>query len=111
MRFFLLNGTKSHTKIMSTSQTTIDPTLFGAYDVRGIYGEKLTEDAAYLIGRAAAQYLNVPQIAVGRDMRLRSRLRSSGASPSKVWMLLISTSPPPMASISQSASFIMTLAL
>ncbi len=57
---------------MSTSQTTIDPTLFGAYDVRGIYGEKLTDDAAYLIGRAAAQYLNVPQIAVGRDMRLSS---------------------------------------
>src|SRR6266702_1213093 len=57
---------------MSTSKTTIDPTLFGAYDVRGVYGEKLTEDAAYLIGRAAAQYLNVPQIAVGRDMRLSS---------------------------------------
>lgn len=50
----------------------VDPALFGAYDVRGIYGEKLTEEAIYRIGRAAAQYLNVPEIAVGRDMRLSS---------------------------------------
>jgi len=43
-----------------------------AYDVRGIYGENLTDEVAYRIGRAAAQYLNVPEIAVGRDMRLSS---------------------------------------
>src|ERR1051326_7362112 len=58
--------------IMSTPNTTVDPSLFKAYDVRGIYGETLTDDIAYRIGRAAAQYLNVPQIAVGRDMRLSS---------------------------------------
>ncbi|MBO0782761.1 MAG: phosphomannomutase/phosphoglucomutase, partial [Ktedonobacteraceae bacterium] len=46
--------------------------LFGAYDIRGIYGQNLTDEAAYHIGRAAAQYLNVPEIAVGRDMRVSS---------------------------------------
>ncbi|HEX4205110.1 MAG TPA: phosphomannomutase/phosphoglucomutase [Ktedonobacteraceae bacterium] len=55
----------------------VDPALFGAYDVRGIYGENLTDDAAYRIGRAAAQYLNAPEIAVGRDMRLSSPALSS----------------------------------
>src|SRR5207244_8072770 len=30
------------------------------------------DDVAYRIGRAAAQYLRVPEIAVGRDMRLSS---------------------------------------
>src|SRR5258707_6717866 len=57
---------------MSASNVTIDPAIFKAYDVRGIYGEDLTDEIAYRIGRAAAQYLNVPQIAVGRDMRLSS---------------------------------------
>src|SRR5215467_11730698 len=57
---------------MDTSNVTIDPALFRAYDVRGIYGEDLTDGIAYRIGRAAAQYLKVAQIAVGRDMRLSS---------------------------------------
>src|SRR5437870_1254198 len=52
--------------------TAFDPTIFSAYDVRGIYGENLTDEVAYRIGRAATLYLNVPEIAVGRDMRLSS---------------------------------------
>src|SRR6266700_969405 len=52
--------------------TAFDPTIFSAYDVRGIYGENLTDEVAYRIGRAAVLYLNVPEIAVGRDMRLSS---------------------------------------
>ncbi|HEV2582428.1 MAG TPA: phosphomannomutase/phosphoglucomutase, partial [Ktedonobacteraceae bacterium] len=57
---------------MSASQTNIDPTIFSAYDIRGIYGQTLTDDVAYSIGRAAALYLQAPEIAVGRDMRLSS---------------------------------------
>src|SRR5437016_956128 len=60
------------TTIMSTSRVTVDPSIFKAYDVRGVYGENLNEEVAYRIGRAAAQYLNVSEIAVGRDMRLSS---------------------------------------
>ncbi len=63
---------------MSTSHTTIKPSIFSAYDIRGIYGDTLTEDIAYAIGRAAAQYLNVPEIAVGRDMRLSSPQIAAG---------------------------------
>jgi phosphomannomutase len=57
---------------MSTQHVKVDPSIFKAYDVRGVYGQDLTEDTAYLIGRAAAQYLNVSEIAVGRDMRVSS---------------------------------------
>jgi phosphomannomutase len=57
---------------MNSPHVRIDPTIFKAYDVRGIYGQDLTDEIAYRIGRAAAYYLNVPEIAVGRDMRLSS---------------------------------------
>src|SRR5437870_9309132 len=57
---------------VDTSNVTIDHAIFKAYDVRGIYGQDLTDQIAYSIGRAAAQYLNVPEIAIGRDMRLSS---------------------------------------
>lgn len=57
---------------MSSADTGVNPKIFSAYDVRGIYGQDLTDETAYRIGRAAAQYLNVPEIAVGRDMRLSS---------------------------------------
>jgi phosphomannomutase len=52
--------------------STLNPALFKAYDVRGVYGTELTEEGVYLIGRAAAQYLNVHTIALGRDMRISS---------------------------------------
>ncbi len=57
---------------MSSADIGVNPKIFSAYDVRGIYGQDLTDETAYRIGRAAAQYLNVPEIAVGRDMRLSS---------------------------------------
>jgi phosphomannomutase len=57
---------------MNSTPSPLDPKIFSAYDIRGIYGQTLTEDGVYRIGRAAAQYLQVPEIAVGRDMRLSS---------------------------------------
>ena len=56
----------------NATHSTFDPSIFHAYDIRGIYGDTLTNDIAYRIGRAAAEYLNVPEIAVGRDMRIGS---------------------------------------
>src|SRR5215475_2742441 len=50
----------------------VDPAIFKAYDVRGVYGQTFTEETAYRIGRAVAQVLEVAEIAVGRDMRLSS---------------------------------------
>jgi phosphomannomutase len=50
----------------------LDPTVFKAYDVRGIYPDDLDEDGAYAIGRAYVQQFEPRRIAVGRDMRLSS---------------------------------------
>jgi len=53
-------------------QPQIDPDIFKAYDVRGVYPTELNEETAYRIGRAFVQYLGVNQVAVGRDMRVSS---------------------------------------
>lgn len=50
----------------------VNPGIFKAYDIRGIYPTELNEDVAYLIGRAFASFLQVEQVIVGRDMRLSS---------------------------------------
>jgi phosphomannomutase len=48
----------------------LDPGVFKAYDVRGIYPSQLDEDGAYRIGRAYVEHFEPRTIAVGRDMRL-----------------------------------------
>jgi phosphomannomutase len=50
----------------------LDPAVFKAYDVRGIYPEQLDEDGAYRIGRAYVEHFEPREIAVGRDMRISS---------------------------------------
>ncbi|HMQ54109.1 MAG TPA: phosphomannomutase/phosphoglucomutase [Anaerolineae bacterium] len=50
----------------------VNPTIFKAYDIRGIYPDDLNEDVGYAIGRAFASFLGVEQVIVGRDMRLSS---------------------------------------
>ena len=51
---------------------SINPSIFKAYDVRGLYPSEVNEDAARLIGRGFVAYLNAKRIAVSRDMRLSS---------------------------------------
>src|SRR3954463_15554916 len=51
---------------------SINPNIFKAYDVRGLYPQEVNEDAARLIGRGFVAYLNAKRIAVSRDMRLSS---------------------------------------
>ena len=48
----------------------LDPGIFKAYDVRGLYGPELDEEGAYAIGRAYVEHFKPRSIAVGRDMRL-----------------------------------------
>ena len=50
----------------------LDPKVFKAYDVRGVYPDDLDEEGAYAIGRAYVEHFAPQQIAVGRDMRLSS---------------------------------------
>jgi phosphomannomutase len=54
------------------SRTVLDPKVFKAYDVRGIYPPELDEEGAYAIGRAYVEHFEPRKIAVGRDMRLSS---------------------------------------
>jgi phosphomannomutase len=50
----------------------LDPKVFKAYDVRGVYGEELDEEGAYAIGRAFVEQFEPTRIAVGRDMRVHA---------------------------------------
>ena len=43
--------------------------MFKAYDVRGIYGQDMTGEAAYRFGRAFVSFLDCRRVIVGRDMR------------------------------------------
>jgi phosphomannomutase len=52
--------------------TSINPNIFKAYDVRGLYPGEIDEAAARQIGRGFVAYLQARRIAVGRDMRLSS---------------------------------------
>jgi phosphomannomutase len=57
--------------------TAVDPGIFKAYDIRGLYGDQIDEDVAYRVGRAFARVLaelegkdvRELEVAVGRDMR------------------------------------------
>src|SRR5205823_3392616 len=51
-------------------RAVLDPAVFKAYDVRGIYPTDLDEDGAYAIGHAYVDEFEPRQVAVGRDMRL-----------------------------------------
>jgi phosphomannomutase len=50
----------------------LEPKVFKAYDVRGIYPVELDEEGAHAVGRAYAEQFEPKTIAVGRDMRLSS---------------------------------------
>jgi len=50
----------------------INPSIFKAYDVRGVYPGEINEATAEAIGRGFAAYLKVDTVAVSRDMRLSS---------------------------------------
>lgn len=50
----------------------LDPKVFKAYDIRGIYPDDVDEAGAYAIGRAYVEQFEPRRIAVGRDMRLSS---------------------------------------
>ncbi len=62
----------------------MDPSIFKAYDIRGVYPDQLDESAAWKIGNGAAQFLrsllrgyergqaNAQSVCVGHDMRKHS---------------------------------------
>jgi len=46
--------------------------IFKAYDIRGIYGEDLTDEIAYRIGRAFVTFVGCRTVVVARDIRPHS---------------------------------------
>jgi phosphomannomutase len=50
----------------------VNPSIFKAYDVRGVYPSEIDESIAHDIGRAFVAYLQARRVAVGRDMRVSS---------------------------------------
>ena len=83
----------------SSDATAIDPSIFKAYDIRGIVDKTLTEDAVYRIGLAIgseAQHRGEKHIYIGRDGRLSGPkliaqlaqgLRDSGCDVTDVGMV------------------------
>jgi len=51
---------------------TLNPDIFKAYDIRGVYPDEVNEEAARAIGAAFVVYLEAKRIAVSRDMRVSS---------------------------------------
>ena len=50
----------------------VDPGIFKANDIRGVYPDALDDAVAYAVGRAFVTLLTVDTVVVGRDMRLSS---------------------------------------
>jgi phosphomannomutase len=57
----------------------LDPKVFKAYDVRGIYPTEIDEEGAYAIGRGYVEQFEPKRMAVGRDMRLSSPSMAAAA--------------------------------
>ena len=47
----------------------INPAIFKAYDIRGIYPSDINREVAYNIGRALVSYTKSKKVAIGYDMR------------------------------------------
>jgi phosphomannomutase len=58
----------------------LDPKVFKAYDVRGVYPTELDEDGAYRIGRAYVEEFEPRTVAIGRDMRVSSPAMAAAAT-------------------------------
>jgi phosphomannomutase len=50
----------------------VNPDIFKAYDIRGLYPGEINEQVAHAIGRGFVAYLDASRIAVSRDMRVSS---------------------------------------
>jgi phosphomannomutase len=62
--------TDSNTYDVSNPLDPAAGNIFKAYDVRGIVPRELNPDIAYRTGRAIVAFLGVPEVVVGRDMRI-----------------------------------------
>jgi len=59
-------------------ETAINPAIFKAYDIRGLYPEEVNKGVAYNIGRALIVYTGAKKVVVGFDMRGSSKELEEG---------------------------------
>jgi phosphomannomutase len=50
----------------------VEPSIFKAYDIRGIYGQTLDEEVARAVGKAFSKVVPTDKVIVGRDARISS---------------------------------------
>jgi len=50
----------------------LNPSIFKAYDIRGLYPSEIDEDGAFHIGQALVDFTGAKNVLVGRDMRTSS---------------------------------------
>ncbi len=55
------------------TQSSINPKIFKAYDIRALYPEEINEEAAYKIAKAYAAWLKPKKVALGYDVRTSSK--------------------------------------
>jgi phosphomannomutase len=64
----------------SRVRPVLDPSVFKAYDVRGLYPSQLDEDGAYRVARAYTKHFEPRSVALGQDMRLSSPTLAAAAA-------------------------------
>lgn len=86
-----------------TEFPTLDPSIFRAYDIRGVAGGSLTADTARLIGRAIGGLMKehgLHEIVIGRDGRLSgpelSRALADGLQAADIDVIDIGPAPTPV---------------
>jgi phosphomannomutase len=64
--------------IFKFNMMKINPNIFRAYDIRGVYPDEINKKVIYKIGQTFVNYTRAKKILVARDIRLSSkRLRDS----------------------------------
>jgi len=61
-----------YNKCVTLTFLTMNPGIFKAYDIRGIYPDDINEDDAYNIGWAVVAHLAPKRLGIGRDIRQSS---------------------------------------
>jgi phosphomannomutase len=67
-------------RVTISIRSVLHPSVFKAYDVRGIYPSELDEDGAYRIARAYTAHFEPRAVALGHDMRLSSPSMAKAAA-------------------------------
>ena len=52
--------------------SAVDPSIFKAYDIRGVFGKQLFAETGWQVAKAFTQVLKPTQVVVGRDARVSS---------------------------------------